>query len=71
MTDEGRRYVELAAELKLLDANASRYDEVSAEMDRLWWQLGDSEQEEIEGFLIAADEVECIGNGYPPAGSDG
>lgn len=67
MTAEGRRYVELAAELKALDASASRYDEVADEMDRIWWRLSEPEREEIDGILIAIDEVDRTGKGHPPA----
>ena len=67
MTDDGKRYVELAAELKVLRASDARYGEVSGEMDRIWWRLSEPEQEEVEGLLIAIDEVERTGKGYPPA----
>ena len=67
MTDEGRRYVELAAELKVLRANDARYGEVSGEMERIWGQLSEPEREEVDGLLIAIDEVERTGKGYPPA----
>jgi hypothetical protein len=71
VTGEDNLYVEFVAELKLLDASAPRYVEITAEMDRIWWQLSEPEREEIEGLLIAIDEVERTGKGYPPAESDG
>lgn len=67
MTDEGKRYVDLAAELKALSAGATRYAEVAGEMDRIWWRLSEPECEEVNGLLIAIDEVERTGKGYPPA----
>ena len=70
MTAEGRRYVELTAELKVLDDRDPRYAEVADAMDRIWWKLGELERQEIEGCLIALDEVERTGKGYPPAESD-
>src|SRR5680860_294592 len=70
MSAEGRCYVEFASELKALAATDPRYGEVVGEMDRIWWSLGEPEREEIEGLLIAIDEVERSGKGYPPAESD-
>lgn len=70
MTDEGKRYVELAAELEKLDGASQRYDEVAGEMDRIWWELSEPERDEINGLLIALDEVARNGKGYPPAESD-
>lgn len=58
MTNEGKRYVELAAVLKDLDADAPHYDEVLDEMDQIWWHLGKLERAEINGLLISIDEVE-------------
>jgi hypothetical protein len=51
MTDEGKRYVELADALKALGACDPRYSEV------VWWRLSEPEREEIERLLIAIDEV--------------
>ena len=65
MTDEGRHYVEFAAALKALAATDPRYSEVIAEMDHIWWRLGEPEREEIEGLLIAIDEVERTGRAIP------
>jgi hypothetical protein len=67
LTDARRRYVECAGELKKLSGNTPRYAEIVGEMDRIWSQLGESEHDEITGLLIAIDEVERTGNGYPPA----
>jgi hypothetical protein len=69
MTDEGKRYVDLADELKALSAGAPRYAVVAGEMDRIWRCLSELEREEIDGLLIAIDEVERTGKGYPPANS--
>jgi hypothetical protein len=62
-----RRYVELGEEMKTLNYKAPRYLEVLGEMDRIWAGLSELEREEIEGLLIAIDEVERTGKGYPPA----
>ena len=67
MTDEGKRYVKLSEDLKVLEGSDPRYGEVSAEMDRIWWRLSELEREEIEGLLIAIDVVERTGKGYPPS----
>ena len=67
MTDEGRRYVGLAAVLKDLDSDEPRYFEVVDEMDQIWRRLAELERDEINGLLIAIDEVERTGKGYPPA----
>jgi hypothetical protein len=67
MTAEGRRYVELAADLKNLASANPRYGEVVGEMDRIWKHLVEPEREEIEGLLIAIDEVERTGKGFPPS----
>lgn len=67
MTDDGRRYVGLGAELEVLDADSPRYDEVTDEMDRIWGQIGEMERLEIEGLLFALDEVKRTGKGYPPS----
>lgn len=70
MTDEGNRYVGLAALLNDLDADEPRYHAVAGEMDQIWRSLTEPEREEINGLLIAIDEVERTGNGYPPASTD-
>jgi hypothetical protein len=67
MTDEGKRYVGLAAVLKDLEADEPRYYEVVDEMDQIWRRLSEPERDEINGLLIAIDEVERTGEGYPPA----
>ena len=67
MTGAGRRYVELATELKKLVGDDPRYGEVVGAMDRIWSQLGETERDEINGLLICLDEVDRTGKGYPPA----
>lgn len=69
MTDEGRRYVELAEVLKDLDADDPRYDEGVDEADQIWRRLGAAEREQINGLLFALDEVARTGKGYPLANS--
>lgn len=67
MTDEGRRYVGLAVVLKDLNSDEPRYFKIIDEMDQIWWRLGELEHDEINGILIAIDEVEHTGKGHPPA----
>lgn len=67
MTDAGRRYVGLAAELEALKVGSPHYWEILGEMERIWEMLDDPEHEEVEGILIAINEVEHMGKGYPPA----